>query len=155
MLRIVLAGSHLLALGLGMIAVVLRGSALKESPTLDSLRRAFRLDTLWGIAAGLWLVTGLWRLFGHTEKPTAYYFENHVFLLKMMLFVAIVLLEVWPMMRLLKARLALRKGEPPATVIDPASGRRIAVIGHIQATLLLAMIFAAAAMARGYGLVSD
>jgi putative membrane protein len=155
MLRIILAGLHLLALGLGMMAVVLRGSALKEkSPTIESLHRAFRMDTFWGVAAGLWLVTGLWRLFGHTEKATAYYFANRVFLMKMVLLVVIFALEVWPMIRLLKARVALRNGLPPAMVVDPAAARRIALIGHVQATLLLVMIFAAVAMARGYGLTT-
>jgi len=150
-MRILLAGLHLLALSLGMMAVVLRGSALKESPTVASLRRAVRMDNIWGIAAVLWLITGLWRLFGQTEKPTAYYYDNQWFLLKMGLFVLIVLLEIGPMLTLLRLRKGLRSGAAPDTLVAPGVGRRIALIGHIQATLGLAMIFAAVAMARGYG----
>lgn len=151
MLRVVLASLHLFALSLGMMAVVLRGSALRESPTVESLRRAFRLDTIWGIAAALWLFTGLWRLFGHTEKPTDYYFHNHWFLVKMALFLLIVLLEIGPMLTLTRWRKAVRSGAAPASFVTPAAGKRIAIVGHIQATLALLMIFAAVSMARGYG----
>jgi putative membrane protein len=151
MLRIILASLHLLALSLGMMAVVLRGSALREPPTTASLQRAFRLDTIWGIAAALWLVTGLWRLFGHTEKPTAYYFDNHWFLVKMGLFVLIVLLEIWPMLTLNRWRKAARSGAAPASFVTPAAGKRFAIVGHVQATLAMFMIFAAVAMARGFG----
>lgn len=151
MLRITLAGLHLVALSLGLMATVMRGSALREPPTMETLRRAFRMDLIWGIAAALWLVTGLWRLFGHTEKPTGYYLGNHWFLFKMSLFLFIVLLEIGPMLTLMRWRLALRGGAAPASLVTPAAGRRIAVIGHVQATLALVMIFAAVAMARGYG----
>lgn len=151
MLRVTLASLHLLALSLGMMAVVLRGSALRELPTAESLRRAFRLDTIWGIAATLWVVTGLWRLFGHTEKPTAYYFANHWFLLKMGFFVLIVLLEIAPLLTLIRWRKAARSGAAPGSFVTQAAGRRIALVGHIQATLAMLMIFAAVAMARGYG----
>ena len=151
-MRILLAGLHLLALSLGMMAVVLRGSALRESPTVEALRRAFRMDTIWGIAAALWVITGLWRVFGHTEKPTAYYFDNHWFLAKMGLFVLIVLLEIGPMLTFMRWRKALRGGATPASFVTPGAGKRIAIIGHVQATLALLMIFAAVAMARGYGL---
>lgn len=150
MLRVILASLHLLALSLGMMAVVLRGSALRESPTMESLRRAFRLDTIWGIAAALWLFTGLWRLFGHTEKPTEYYFHNHWFLVKMALFLLIVLLEIGPMLTLTRWRKAVGSGAAPASFVTPAAGKRIAFVGHIQATLALLMIVAAVSMARGY-----
>ena len=152
MLKIILAGLHLLALSIGMMATVLRGSALREPPTTETLRRAFRMDLIWGIAAALWLVTGLWRLFGHFEKPTAYYLGNHWFLAKMGLFLLIVLLEIGPMLMLMRWRMALRAGTAPASLVTPAAGRRIAIIGHVQATLALLMIFAAVAMARGYGM---
>jgi putative membrane protein len=90
-------------------------------------------------------------LFGHTEKPTAYYWDNHWFLLKMGLFILIVLLEIGPMLALIRLRKGLRLGAAPEILVPPSMGRQVAVIGHIQATLGLVMIFAAVAMARGYG----
>lgn len=152
-MRITLASLHLLALSLGMMATVLRGSALREPFTPSSLKRALRLDTIWGIAAALWIITGLWRLFGGTEKPIAYYMANHWFMAKMGLFVLVVLLEISPMITLMRARSAMRRGLDASAVVVPA-GKRIAIIGHVQATILLVMIFMAVAMARGYGVIA-
>jgi putative membrane protein len=149
-MRITLAALHLLPLALGLMATVMRGSALREPFTPASLRRALRLDVIWGIAAVLWIVTGLWRVFGATEKPTAYYLANHWFLAKMTCFLLIFLLEIPPMLTLMRARAALRQGLDAAAIVVPAA-KRIAIIGHVQATLALAMIFMAVAMARGFG----
>ena len=54
MLRITLASLHLLALAIGLMATVMRGSALREPFTPSSLKRALRMDVIWGIAAALW-----------------------------------------------------------------------------------------------------
>jgi putative membrane protein len=153
MLRITLASLHLLALALGMMATVLRGSALREPLTASSLRRALRLDNIWGIAAALWIVTGLWRLLGGIEKPASYYLLNHVFLAKMGCFALIFALEIYPMLTLMRARLALRRGGDASAMVTPAA-KRIAIIGHVQATIALLMIFLAVAMARGYGVAA-
>jgi putative membrane protein len=150
MLRTTLASLHLLALSLGLMATVLRGSALREPLTASSLKRALRLDNIWGIAAALWIVTGLWRLFGGIEKPLAYYLSNNWFLAKMGCFALIFVLEIWPMLTLMRARLALGRGADPASIVAPAA-KGIALIGHLQATIALVMIFMAVAMARGYG----
>jgi uncharacterized membrane protein len=150
MLRIALASIHLLALSLGMMATVLRGSALREPLTASSLKRALRLDSIWGIAAALWIVTGLWRLLAGTEKPLIYYLSNEFFLAKMGCFALIIALEVWPMLTLMSARLALRRGGDPGPIVAPAA-KGIALIGHVQATIALVMIFLAVAMARGFG----
>jgi putative membrane protein len=152
MLRISLAGLHLLALSLGLMATVLRGSALREPLTASSLKRALRLDNIWGIAAALWIITGLWRLFGGIEKPLGYYLANQLFLAKMGCFALIFALEIWPMLTLMRVRLALRRGTDPAPIVAPAA-KGIAIIGHVQATIALVMVFLAVALARGQGLM--
>lgn len=154
MLRVIVAALHLLALGIGMGAVITRGNTLRETLTADSLRRAFRADNLWAAAAALWLITGLWRLFGGLEKTTAYYLANHYFILKMALFVLIFALEVSPSVTLIRWRKALARGDSPAAFVVPATAKRIATVSHVQALILVLMIFAAAAMARGYGVAS-
>lgn len=151
MLRLALAGLHLIALGLGLGAVIARGTALREAPTDGSLRRAFRADAMWGIAAGLWIVTGLWRWLGATEKATGYYLANHYFLGKMGFLALILILEVVPMVTLIRWRMALGKGQPAESVHQGAAAKRIAIISHVQALLVVMMVFFAAAMARGYG----
>ncbi len=151
MLRLALAWLHLLALGLGLGAVIFRGSALREEATAAGLRRAFRADTLWGIAAGLWITTGLWRAIGHTEKSLSYYLANDVFWAKMGMLVLILLLEIWPMMTLIRWRKSLARGAEPTQFAHAGPRRRIALISHIEATLVVLMVLAAVSMARGYG----
>src|SRR5919206_2160505 len=97
MLRLTLAWLHLLALGVGLGAVWARARSLRGPLDAAALRRAFVADAWWGVAAGLWLATGLWRLLAGTEKATGYYLTNHVFFAKMGMFVLVLLLEVWPM----------------------------------------------------------
>lgn len=147
MLRWILAATHLLALGIGLGAVWARGRALRQPLDLTGLRRVFAADAWWGIAALLWLSTGLWRLIGGTEKATAYYMGNHVFWGKMILFVAIVLLELAPMMALIRWRRQAAAGQLP----DVSRAGGFARTSFIQAGLVVLMVFAATAMARGYG----
>lgn len=151
MLRYGLAAVHLIALGLGLGAVVLRGSALRGAPGAESLRQAFRADTLWGVAAVLWIVTGVWRLFGSVEKGVGYYMTNHVFYAKMGFFLLILALEIWPMVTLIRWRRAYARAGNAEGIADPVAARRIATISHLEAALVVAMVFAAVAMARGAG----
>jgi putative membrane protein len=109
--------------------------------------RAFRADTLWALAAVLWIATGLWRLFGGLEKGTAYYFGNDAFWTKMGLLVLVLLLEIVPMVTLIRWRAQDRRGEP----IDTSRAALLVRISVFQAILVVLMVFAATAMARGIG----
>lgn len=152
MLRIALAVIHLLALGIGLGAIHGRARALHRAATNpESLRAAFAADTWWGVAALLWVGTGLWRLLAGTEKAPAYYWSNHVFYAKMGAFALVLLLELWPMATLIRWRLAARR--QPLASIDRvrATARRLARVSDVQTLLLIAMVVAAVLMARGYG----
>src|SRR4051812_9047443 len=149
--RLLLAWLHLLALAVGLAGVWSRARALRDSlrdpEDRGALRRAFVGDSWWGVAAVVWLGTGLWRLFGSTEKSTSYYFANHAFYLKMTLFLVIVALEAWPMTTLIRWR--AKKAVP-----NPRDAGRIEVISYVQCALIVAMVAAAVSMARGYGMVT-
>lgn len=147
MLRWLLAAFHLLALGIGLGAVLDRSFSLRGTLDDAGLKRVFRADTMWGIAALLWISTGLWRAFGGVEKGSAFYLHNHVFLTKMALLVIVLALEVVPMITLIRWRTANTRG----AMIDTAGAPLLARIGMIQAVLIVLMVFAAAAMARGIG----
>ncbi len=151
MLRLTLAVLHLLALGLGLHAVISRGLALREAPTDASLRRVFRDDAFWGIAAGIWISTGLWRMLASTEKASSYYYTNHVFYAKMGFLLLILALEIMPIITLGRWRAALGKGRPASEVAVPATAQRIATFSFVQAVLTICMVTAAVLMARGYG----
>ena len=150
MTRWLLAGLHLLALGIGLGAVWARARALSPRPSAESLRAVFLADTWWGVAAFLWISTGVWRLLAALEKSTAWYLQNHLFLTKMALFAIILALEVWPMVTLIAWRRRVMRGEQP----DVSAAPLLARISFAQAGLVVLMIFLAAGMARGYGVFS-
>ena len=58
----VLSALHVLALGIGLGSVFMRGRylrALRAGPEARVLDRLFAAHSVWGVAALLWLVTGL------------------------------------------------------------------------------------------------
>jgi len=147
MLRWILAAVHLLALGIGLGAVWARGRALRAPLDVPGVRRVLYADTWWGVAAFLWLATGVARAFGGFEKGTVYYVHNHYFWMIMGLFVGILLLEVIPIITFIKWRQRIARGE----VIDAAKAPTLATVSFIQAALVGFMVLAATAMARGFG----
>ncbi|HXV87348.1 MAG TPA: DUF2214 family protein [Gemmatimonadales bacterium] len=146
-LRLMVAVLHLLTLPLGFAAIVTRSRALRAPVNEIALRRALAADNWWGIAAVLWLVTGAWRAFGGLEKGTLYYVSNPLFHAKFGLFGLMVLLELWPMVSLIRWRLALRRGASP----DTSRAGTFAVISAVEAALVLVVVVLAAALARGVG----
>jgi putative membrane protein len=145
MLRWLLAWAHLLGLGIGLGAVWARARALSGPLDPAGLRRAFAADTWWGVAAGLWIVTGLVRAFGPFEKGSAYYLSSGWFLLKMALLLAILALEIAPMITLIRWRIALAHGR----ALNTGPARTFARISDVQAVLVVLMVLCATAMARG------
>jgi putative membrane protein len=143
----IVSALHLLALAIGLPAVYLRGRALKGPFDADGFRRLFTADTVWGIAAGLWLATGLLRAFGGLEKGSAFYFSSRLFWLKMALFGLIVLLEIAPMLAFIRWRVQLKRGQTP----DTSRARAFFLVNHVQLALVVVMVFVAAFMARGLG----
>lgn len=144
-----LAAIHLLAFALGFWAVLARGTALRRlAGGVDAVRGVLVADNLWGLSALVLLVTGGMRAFGGYEKGTDYYLHQPLFHLKMTLLLLILLLEIVPMIALIKWRMALGKGR----AIDPSKAGRLARISHIEALLLILMVVAATGMARGVGL---
>ena len=145
--RWLLAALHLLGLGVGLGAVWARGRAFQAQLDVPGLRRVFYADTWWGIAALVWIGTGLVRAFGGFEKGSFYYLHNYAFWAKMGLLAAILFLEVGPMIALIRWRGAVARGSTP----DTRAASRFARISFVQAWLVVLMVLAATAMARGYG----
>lgn len=150
-IRVVVGALHLLALGIGFGAIWARGRAFRGDPSEPALRRLFLFDSLWGIAALLWISTGLVRAFTGLEKGTAYYLQNDAFLVKMGLLLVILLLEIWPMATLIRWRMRLASGAEIGAVADSGKMRKFAIISQVQMLLVTAMVFAAVAIARGVG----
>lgn len=147
MISALVSSLHLVALALGLPAVFFRGRALKGSLDADGLRRLLAADNVWGIAAVLWIATGLLRAFGGLEKGTEFYLRSPLFWVKMGLFAVVLLLEIRPMVTFIRWRIRLGRGEP----VDTSSARSLYTINHIELAIVVVMVFVASLMTRGIG----
>lgn len=138
------SAGHVLAFGLGLWGIGARRAALYRG----DVPAVLSADLMWGIAALLWLVTGLGRAFGGLEKGTDWYLANHWFYAKMTLFVAVLILEAWPMVTFIRWRAALGRGAAP----DLTQTLTLARISTAELVLVVLIPFFAATMARGLSL---
>ena len=139
-----LSAIHLLTLALGLGAVYARGRALAGPLDTAGWRRLLAADNLWGVAAALWIVSGLARVF-FGGKETTFYWHNGFFWIKMTLFGLVFLLEIAPMTTFIRVRAAQRRGAPlPQFSVD--AYRRI---NAAETALVVAIVVVAAFMARG------
>ncbi len=137
------AAAHYLALGVGFAGVWIRGRGLRAGDVGTILHG----DTLWGVAAVLWLASGLSRAFGGLEKGTDWYLAQPLFWAKMGVFGLVWLLELWPMVTFVRWRIRRARGEAIDTSPLPLLARVNAV--EIALTALLPLL--AVGMARGFG----
>jgi putative membrane protein len=133
----------ILASALGAEALLLR--AQPGAATLRSLARA---DLLYGIAAGLVIITGLLRFY-FGAKGFSFYTGNAVFWTKVSLFAVIGVLSVPPTLKFIRWRRAAT-ADPH---YFPAAGELAATrrIVFIELHLLTLVPLAAVLMARGIG----
>ncbi len=110
------------------------------------MSQALTADSWWGVSALVWIATGLWRLLAGTEKATAYYLGNPVFWTKMGLLLLILALEVLPMVTLIRWRVGLAKGQS----VDLSGAGLLARISYVQTGVIVLMVAAATALARGF-----
>jgi putative membrane protein len=148
--RASLSALHVLALAVGFGAVFARGRRLRDlrrSPeNAGALGRLFQADSLWGVAALLWIATGLLRVFGRLEKTPDFYLRNGFFWVKMALFGLVLALEILPMLTFLRWRAARSRGSAPA------AGANLAILialNDAEVAIVLLITFVAALMARG------
>jgi putative membrane protein len=150
MVRWLLAAVHLLGMAIGLGSVWARARALRAPLDAAGVRRVLYADNWWGLSAILLIGTGLVRAFGGFEKGVLYYTHNHYFWTKMGMLASILLLEILPMITFIKWRTRLARNEP----IDATNAASFATTSFIQAALLVLMVLAATALARGYGVTN-
>jgi len=93
-----LSAVHLLTLPLGTSAIFARGRALALPLDEAGWKRLLAADDAWGVAAVLWIATGLARVF-YGGKETDFYWRNGFFWVKLALFALIFVLELRPMVK--------------------------------------------------------
>lgn len=121
---------------------------LREELTVNGARRLLRADMVYGMSAGVLLVVGLARVV-YFEKGAAYYFGNWAFLAKLGLFILVGLLSVYPTIRFMSWRKAVRQSQVPQ--VDAAALRTLRRIVHLEVAAAMLILLFAAMMARGAG----
>ena len=139
-----LSGVHLLTLGLGLGAVFMRGRALARPLDDAGWQRLLAADNVWGIAAGLWIASGLGSVFFGGKEPD-FYWHNGFFWVKLALFGLVVALELTPMMTFIRVRSARRR----STTLPRFPVETYRRINSAQVVLVVAIVFVATFMARG------
>jgi uncharacterized membrane protein len=139
-----LSAIHMLTLALGAGAVFARGRALAQPLDDAGWRRLLAADNAWGLAAALWIASGLGRVF-FGGKETGFYWRNGFFWTKMALFALVFVLELGPMMTFIRVRKARGQG----TALPAFPLETYQQINAAELALVVAIVFAAAFMARG------
>ena len=119
---------------------------LRNDLTIQSARSVLRMDMAYGIAALVLLALGFVRVF-YTEKGSMYYFSSGSFLTKLTLFVVVGRLSIYPTIKFMSWRKALRDGRVPE--FDTGTRRTVRMLIHIELTLIFVIILMAIMMARG------
>jgi putative membrane protein len=139
-----LSAIHMLTLALGAGAVFERGRALAQPLDDAGWRRLLAADNAWGAAAGLWIASGIARVF-FGGKETSFYSHNGFFWIKLALFGVVFALELAPMVTFIRVRKA-RSRRLPLPRFSIETYRRI---NAVELALVVAIVIVAAFMARG------
>lgn len=119
---------------------------LRNDLTVPSARSVLRMDRVYGIAATVLLVVGFARVL-YTEKGSAYYFASGSFLVKLALFIMVGLLSIYPTVKFMGWRKALREQRVPE--FNAGTRRKVRMLIHLELTLLFIIMLMAVMMARG------
>ena len=139
-----LSAIHALTLALGLGAVFVRGRALARPLDAAGWQQLLAADNVWGMAAGLWIASGLGRVFFGGKEPS-FYWNNGFFWVKLVLFGFVFALELTPMMTFIRVRSARRRG----TALPRFSVEAYRRINSAELVLVVTIVFVAAFMARG------
>jgi putative membrane protein len=119
---------------------------LRNELTIPSARSVLRMDMAYGVAALVLLAAGFVRVF-YTEKGSMYYFSSGPFLVKLALFIVVAVLSIYPTVKFMSWRKALREQRVPD--FDAGTRRKVRLLIHVELTLILVIILMAIMMARG------
>jgi putative membrane protein len=122
--------------------------AFRRNLTVEEARRILHVDSAYGISAGLLIVVGLLRVF-YFEKGSAFYLNNTMYWIKMGLFLLAGLISIYPTVRFLKWRPALKENKAPE--ISDDEFKKIRLVVHLELACILLILFVAPMMARGIG----
>jgi putative membrane protein len=131
-------------------AIVVEFVVIRDPISLHTARRLLRADAIVGLSAAVVLVVGILRVI-YFEKGADYYMHSVPFMTKITLFVLVALLSIYPTVRFMSWRAAIKQGQAPS--VDAGTLRTLRLILHVELTGIVVLILMAAMMARGIGMI--
>jgi putative membrane protein len=131
-------------------AIIYEHITFRKDLSLAEARRIQIMDIIYGISAGVLVIVGLLRVF-YFEKGAAFYAQNWFFWTKMAGFALAALLSIYPTVRFLSWRKVVARGQVPE--ISEQDVKRIKMILRLETLAIAIIIFSAAMMARGLGMM--
>jgi putative membrane protein len=134
--------------------MILMGSLISEHLILkpnigrEQIKSLAVIDMIYGISAGLVLISGLLRWFVY-GKGVDYYLHNPLFHTKLTLFVVVGILSIFPTVRFLKWRKEVKAGTNPE--IDQKTVKKLLIFIRIELLIVALIPLLAVMIARGYG----
>ncbi len=122
---------------------------LKPAITKSQIKTLAMVDLIYGLSAAVVLITGLLRWFV-VGKVAEFYTQNHMFHIKVTLFVVIVILSVFPTIKIIKWSRQVKRGEEPDTSKKQVNKQLMFI--RIELFLLALIPLLAVMIARGMGL---
>ncbi|HEX9332438.1 MAG TPA: DUF2214 family protein [Anaerolineales bacterium] len=131
-------------------SLIYEHTAFRKDLSLIEARRIQRMDLVYGISAGFILIVGLLRVF-FFEKGAAFYAHNWFFWTKMFGFALAALLSIYPTIRFVSWNKSFAKNQIPDISNQDVS--RIKLILRLEMVAIVLILFSAAMMARGIGMM--
>lgn len=136
---------HYLGFMLSFAALTVEVLNLKTDMTLNETKKVIFADLTYGLAAIAILVTGILRVL-YFGKGTDYYFHNPFFNAKIVIFILVGLLSLYPTYTFLTWIKDFRNGKPPTLEVAKVNSLSWLIKGELVAFILLPLL--AAIMAR-------
>ena len=142
---IIVAWIHYIGIMLLIASLLGEHLTLKQEMTVSEAGTIQRLDIVYGVSAGIVLVTGILRMF--LEKGAAYYNHHIAFHILFGIFVVVALLSIYPTVIFLRWRSDTQAGR--GQQLERSQFKTIQMIVRVEMTLLLLAPFFATWMAHG------
>jgi putative membrane protein len=131
-------------------AIIYEHTVFRKELSLAEARRIQRMDIVYGVSAGFIVIVGLLRVF-YFEKGAPFYAQNWFFWTKMLGFALAALLSIYPTIRFVSWNKFFAKNQAPE--ISDRDVLRIKMILRLELLAIALILFSAAMMARGVGMM--
>src|SRR6266498_3477514 len=145
-----MAFSHHVAAFTLTAAIIYEHTTFRKGLSLTDARRIQRMDIVYGVSAAFILIVGLLRVF-FFEKGSTFYAHNWFFWIKMLGFASAALLSIYPTIRFVSWNKSFAQNQAPD--ISDRDVSRIKTFLRLELLAIALILFAAAMMARGVGMM--